>query len=82
MLCLEFSQTNTDVALLNHDHFYSISATRKIMQYHDTIVCLSSTYSAFDLVCQYDDCDFQVKFEFVTVEMVGEAFEQVVKDQE
>ena len=23
----------------------------------------------------------QVKFEFVTVEMVGEAFEQVVKDQ-
>lgn len=52
------------------------------MQYHDTIVCLSSTYSAFDLVCQNDDCDFQVKFEFVTVEMVGEAFEQVVKDQE
>ena len=31
---------------------------------------------------QNDDCDFQVKFEFVTVEMVGEAFEQVVKDQE
>ena len=23
----------------------------------------------------------QVKFEFVTIEMVGEAFEQVVKDQ-